>query len=92
MQPEDELEPYHGDLGSSLVLWIGKSRATPVCPYLFHLYHKNRILSGPEEKPWKNQETLLKYGESRSDDESKEASGSDLESGEEEEPKPPSKR
>ena len=81
-----------GDLVSSMLPRIGKSWATPVCPYLFHLYKENGLLAGTEEKTWKNQETLLKYGESGSEDESEGASGSETESGEEEDPKPPTKR
>jgi len=81
------------DLVTQLVSRVGKSRATPVCPYIFHLYHHNELLSPAELKTWKNQVYLLQYGESDEDEEHK--SGSEEpgdESDEEEEDMPPLKR
>ena len=83
------------DLVSGLVSRVGKSRATPLCPYLFHLYHEHQLLSGTEEKTWRDHEVLLKYGESsETDDEPEDESGTDPESEEEEEErlKPSNKR
>jgi hypothetical protein len=81
------------DLVAQLTSRVGKSRATPVSPYLFHLYHKEELLSGEEEKTWNAQEMLLKYGESETDDEAPSESGSEEEEEEEEDtPMPPTKR
>ena len=82
------------DLVSQLVGRVGKSRATPLSPYLFHLYHHQELLTSNEEKIWRNQESVLKYGESETDDEVHSDSGSEPESEEEEEeqPMPPLKR
>lgn len=73
------------DLVSQLFSRIGKSRATPLCPYLFHLYQHNGLLTNTEEKSWGIQESILKYGESNADDEQEEESGSEQETEEEEE-------
>jgi hypothetical protein len=66
---------------------VGKSRASPICPFLYHLYERKELLRPEEEKSWKIQEVMMKYGESRSSDEdgSGSGSGSDDESEEEEE-------
>jgi hypothetical protein len=64
---------------------VGKSRATPICPFLYHLYEWKELLKPEEEKSWKIQEGMLKYGESRSEDEGGSGSGSDDEEDEEEE-------
>jgi hypothetical protein len=60
---------------------VGKSRATPICPFLYHLYERKELLKPKEEKAWKIQEGMLKYGESGSEDEA----GSDDEDDDEEE-------
>jgi hypothetical protein len=64
---------------------VGKSRATPICPFLYHLYERKELLRPEEEKAWKIQEGMLKYGESGSEDEAGSASGSDDEEDDEEE-------
>jgi hypothetical protein len=64
---------------------VGKSRATPICPFLYHLYERKELLRPEEEKAWKIQEGMLKYGESRSEDEAGSASRSDDEEDDEEE-------
>jgi hypothetical protein len=64
---------------------VGKSRATPICPFFYHLYEWKELLRPEEEKAWKIQEGMLKYGESGSEDEAKSASGSDDEEDDEEE-------
>jgi hypothetical protein len=70
-----------------LAAWVGKSHASPICPFLYHLYECKELLRPEEEKSWKIQEAMMKYGESRSLDEdgSGSGSGSDDESEEEEE-------
>jgi hypothetical protein len=60
---------------------VGKSRASPICPFLYHLYERKELLKPEEEKQWKIQEAMLKYGESGSEDEA----GSDDEDDDEEE-------
>jgi hypothetical protein len=32
---------------------VGKSRATPICPFLYHLYEQKELLKPKEEKAWK---------------------------------------
>jgi hypothetical protein len=64
---------------------VGKSRVTPICPFLYHLYERKELLKQDEEKSWKIQEGMLKYGESRSSDEGRSISGSDDEEDDEEE-------
>jgi hypothetical protein len=70
-----------------LVARVGKSRASPICPFLYHLYERKELLKPEEEKTWKIQEAMMKYGESGSLDEDGSRSGSDdvLEEEEEEE-------
>jgi hypothetical protein len=64
---------------------VGKSRASPICPFLYHLYERKELLRPEEEKSWKIHEAMKKYGESGSSDEDGSGSGSDDESEEEEE-------
>jgi hypothetical protein len=64
---------------------VGKSRTTPICPFLYHLYERKELLKPKEEKQWKIQEAMMKYGESGSENEAGSASGSDDEDDEEEE-------
>jgi hypothetical protein len=68
-----------------LAAQVGKSRATPMCPFLYHLYERKELLRPEEEKAWKIQERMLKYGKSGSEDEAGSASGSDDEEDDEEE-------
>jgi hypothetical protein len=68
-----------------LAAQVDKSRATSICPFLYHLYERKELLRPEEEKAWKIQEGMLKYGESGSEDEAGSASGSDDEEDEEEE-------
>jgi hypothetical protein len=64
---------------------VGKSRAIPIYPFLYHLYERKELLKPEEEKSWKIQEGMLKYGESGSEDEAGFVSGSDDEEDDEEE-------
>jgi hypothetical protein len=68
-----------------LAAWVGKSRATPICPFLYHLYERKELLKPEEEKSWKIQEGMLNYGKSGSEDEGGSRSGSEDESDDEEE-------
>jgi hypothetical protein len=64
---------------------VGKSRTSPICPFLYHLYERKELLKPEEEKTWKVQEGMMKYGESGSSDEGRSGSGSEDESEDEEE-------
>jgi hypothetical protein len=64
---------------------VGKSRASPICPFFYHLYERKELLLPEEEKSWKIQEAMMKYGESGFSDEDGSGSGSDNEDEEEEE-------
>jgi hypothetical protein len=64
---------------------VGKSRASPICPFLYHLYERKELLKPEEEKQWKVQEAMMKYGESGSSDEDGSGSESEDETEDEEE-------
>jgi hypothetical protein len=64
---------------------VGKSRASPICPFLYHLYERKELLKPKEERTWKIQEGMMKYDESRSSDEAGSGSGSEDETEDEEE-------
>jgi hypothetical protein len=64
---------------------VGKSRTSPICPFLYHLYERKELLKPEEEKTWKVQEGMMKYGQSGSSDEGRSGSGSEDESEDEEE-------
>jgi hypothetical protein len=64
---------------------VGKSRASPICPFLYHLYERKELLLQEEEKSWTIQEAMMKYGESGSSDEDGSGSGSNNETEDEEE-------
>jgi hypothetical protein len=68
-----------------LVARVGKSRASPIRPFLYHLYERKELLRPEEEKSWKILEAMMKYGKSGSSDEDGSGSGSDDETEEEEE-------
>ena len=40
---------------------MGKSKATPICPYVFHLYHSHEVLFSIEKKEYWIKEALLKH-------------------------------
>ena len=52
---------------------------------MYHLYHNHQLLTNDEEKEWKAQGALLKYGESEEDDEAESVPDLDPETEEEEE-------
>ena len=49
------------DLVQRLLSGMGKSKATPICSYIFHLYHSHELLHPVEKKEYRTKETLLKY-------------------------------
>ena len=48
------------DLVQRLLSGMGKSKATPICPYVFHLYHSHEVLL-PAKKEYRIKEALLKH-------------------------------
>ena len=40
---------------------MGKSKVTPICPYMFHLYHLHELLLPAEKKEYRTKEALLKH-------------------------------
>ena len=49
------------DLVQRLLSGMEKSKATPICPYKFHLYHSHELLLPAEKKEYRIKETLLKH-------------------------------
>ena len=49
------------DLIQRLLSGMGKSKATPICPYIFHLYHSQELLLPAEKKEYRIQEALVKH-------------------------------
>ena len=47
------------DLVQRLLSGMGKSKATPICPYMFHLYHSHELLLPAEKKEYWIKEALL---------------------------------
>ena len=57
------------DVVQRLLSRMGKSKATPICPYIFHLYHAHELLLTAEKKEYRIQEALVKHNvESEEDD------------------------
>ena len=40
---------------------MGKSKATPICPYVFHMYHAHKLLLPVKKKEYQIAEALLKH-------------------------------
>ena len=49
------------DLVQRLLSEMEKSKATPICPYMFHLYHSHELLLPAEKKEYRIKEALLKH-------------------------------
>ena len=49
------------DLVQRLLFGMGRSNATPICPYVFHLYHSHELLLPAEKKEYRIKEALLKH-------------------------------
>ena len=49
------------DLVQRLLSGMGKSKATLICPYIFHLYHSHELLLPAEKKEYRIKEALLKH-------------------------------
>ena len=57
------------DLVQRLLSGMGKSKATPICPYIFHLYHSHELLLPAEKKEYRIQEALVKHNVESDEDE-----------------------
>ena len=57
------------DLVQRLLSGMGKSKATPICPYVFHLYHSHELLLPAEKKEYWIQEALVKHNVESEEDE-----------------------
>ena len=57
------------DLVQRLLSGMGKSKATPICPYIFHLYHSHELLLPAEKKEYRIQEALVKHNVESEEDE-----------------------
>ena len=49
------------DLVQRLLSGMGRSKATPIYPYVFHLYHSHELLLTAEKKEYRIKEALLKH-------------------------------
>ena len=49
------------DLVQRLLSGMEKSKTTPICPYMFHLYHLHELLLPAEKKEYRIKEALLKH-------------------------------
>ena len=49
------------DLVQRLLSKMAKSKATPIYPYVFHLYHSHEVLLPAEKKEYMIKEALLKH-------------------------------
>ena len=49
------------DLVHKLVGGAGKTKSTPICPFLFHLYKSQGLLTEKEETDYKAVEELVRY-------------------------------
>ena len=49
------------DLVQRLLSEMGKSKAMPICPYVFHLYQSHELLLPAEKKEYRIKEALLKH-------------------------------
>ena len=57
------------DLVQRLLFGMGKSKATPICPYVFHLYQSHELLLPAEKKEYRIQEALAKHNVESDEDE-----------------------
>ena len=57
------------DLVQRLLSGMGKSKATPICPYIFHLYHSHELLLPAEKKEYQIHEALVKHNVEFEEDE-----------------------
>ena len=49
------------DVVQRLFSKMGKSKASPICPYVFHMYHAYEVLLPAKKKEYRIAEALLKH-------------------------------
>ena len=49
------------DVVQRLFVGMGKSKATPICSYVFHMYHAHELLLPVKKKEYRIAEALLKH-------------------------------
>ena len=49
------------DIVQKLVAWVGKSKPSSICPYIFYLYHLLNTLRGEEITIYQVCQTMIKY-------------------------------
>ena len=57
------------DLVQRLLSEMRKSKATPICPYVFHLYQSHELLLPAKKKEYRIQEALVKHNVESEEDE-----------------------
>ena len=68
------------DLVQRLLSGMGKSKAMPICSYVFHLCHSQKLLLPTEKKEYRTKEALQKYNvESEGEDDPESPANSDEE-------------
>ena len=69
------------DVVQRLFSGMGKSKATPICPYVFHMYHAHEVLLLAEKKEYRIAEALLKHNvELEEEEDSEDSEDSDCQS------------
>ena len=61
------------DIVQRIFAGMGRSKATPLCPYIFHMYHMDEVLL-PSKKEYRIVEALLKHNVEPEEEEVLEAS------------------
>ena len=49
------------DVVQRLFAGMGRSKATPICPYIFQMYHTHKVLLLGEKKAYQIAEAFLKH-------------------------------
>ena len=62
------------DVVQPLYLGMGKSKATPLCPYIFHLYHTDECFLQGKKKDYRIEKALLKHNVELEEEDESEAS------------------
>ena len=69
------------DVVQQLFFGMDKSKATPICPYVFHMYHAHEVLLPAKKKKYRIKEALLKHNvELEGEEEPEDSDESDHES------------
>ena len=62
------------DVVQRIFAGMGRSKATPLWPYIFHMYHSHKVLLPSEKKEYRIAEALLKHNVKPEEEEVSEAS------------------